>query len=102
LPHRQNSCAQGLGTYNQIFFFFFAVHHGSAKKLLHTMSVSREAHDLENLTNAMDEQAAAEPTEFRGTSGRLVYGTVSDKSLGSKRKKEKNALAHFSLYLKIK
>jgi hypothetical protein len=50
----------------------------------------------------MDEQAAAEPTEFRGTSGRLVYGTVSDKSLGSKRKKEKNALAHFSLYLKIK
>ena len=27
------------------------------------MSVSREARDLEDLTNAMDEQAAAEPAE---------------------------------------
>jgi hypothetical protein len=70
------------------------------------MSVIREAHDLEDLTNAMDEQAAAvpaEPTKFRGTSSAcLVHGTVSDKSLASKRKKESNALAHFSFYLKIK
>jgi hypothetical protein len=56
----------------------------------------------------MDEDAAAgEPTEptrtdSTGTAARLVYGTVSDKTFASKRKKESNALAHFSYYLQNK
>jgi hypothetical protein len=38
----------------------------------------------------------------RNREARVVYGTVSDKCLASKQKKESNALAHFSVYLKSK
>jgi hypothetical protein len=50
------------------------------------------------LTDAMDEQAVAEPT----AAARLLYGTVSDKKFASKRKKESNALTHFGFYLSKK
>lgn len=73
------------------------------------MSSSHESHELEALTDFMDEHAAAaepstpEPAAAVPTAAsRLLYGTVSDKKFSSKRKKENNALAHFVFYLSKK
>jgi hypothetical protein len=68
---------------------------------------TREAHQLEALTDRMDEEGAGEPTgrdevgaDPPTATTRLPYGTVSDKKFASKRKKEANALKHFQCYLK--